>query len=461
MSERRALQLIVLLTVLGLVLRVVALDAESAWTDEMFSMRMAHASLGDLLSGAVRDRGNPSGYYLLLHGWLHLFGDSLGSARLLSALSGACAVPLTAILARRLAYPPVTAVVAAALVALSPPLVYLAREARVFPLATCLVLVHLVAVTTIMRAPRLRAWLLYVVSAALLLYLHYFSVFVLVAAGGWLLVRGPRPRWPLFVAAGAVVLLFAPYLPTLAWQVSTGMERSAETWWKHALFMPAFVVVGHTLVWIEQGIVWVGLVLAATLALVWAPVGWTLRQRVPWLLVVTGLGPIVLAGLFSLVAPLLLGRYASVVFPALLVLVAVALQYATKRLRIVLAASLTALTLASLIGLYALPHKDDWRALGATLDGRRALYAVPAEAAQAIAFYRPDLRPTVLDPRDIDAATLAARLSADHGDAWLVLYRYDPRVGASTERALAALPEVHVETVIGERRLALLHLTTR
>lgn len=471
----RALLLMVGLTALGLALRLVALDAESAWTDEMYSLHMARAPLEDLLSGASRDRGNPSGYYLVLHAWLRLFGDDVPTARALSAFGGALAVPLTALLARRLGLASTVALAAAAIVAVSPPLVYLGREARAFALVSSLVVVHLLCALSARSTNRWRSWLAYGASAAALLYLHYFSAFVVLALGLWLVSAvwpSPAARVRLAVAAAVAVALFAPYLGTLAWQLGGDVVHNDSSW-KHAAFWPAFALVGHTLTWIDEGAAWVVATWALAVALVWLPVGWLVaRDRASRIalapVLAVGFGAPLLGAAFVLVTPLFNGRYAAICLPAAAIVIACALASAqadadrAPRARLVArvaALALSGLVVASLVRLYGGGFKDDWRAVARALGPSPVVYALPAEAARALRFYRPEVRVDVLDPKTLTAEALRLRLRADGGIAWLVVHAADPRVAEAPERALAALPsEVVRARVIDRRRLRVVRL---
>ena len=62
------------IVVAGLVLRFLRLAAQSFWYDEAVSAKLSAAPAWDLLTGRVRDLGNPPLHNLLLHGWAQLFG---------------------------------------------------------------------------------------------------------------------------------------------------------------------------------------------------------------------------------------------------------------------------------------------------------------------------------------------------------------------------------------------------
>jgi hypothetical protein len=82
---------------------------------------------------------SPPLYHLLLHGWTRLAGDGDFAGRLLSALLGAAAIPITYLLARAL-FGRRTALVAALLAAVAPLYVVYSREAAMYALFLLLAL---------------------------------------------------------------------------------------------------------------------------------------------------------------------------------------------------------------------------------------------------------------------------------------------------------------------------------
>src|SRR3954470_24579169 len=100
-TVRKELLFVVGSTGLALALRLLGLGHESIWSDEAFTLNITRASALDFLTGKVADPGNPFGYFLLLHGWLDLFGSrSIETARAFSAVCGALIVPAIWLLAR-------------------------------------------------------------------------------------------------------------------------------------------------------------------------------------------------------------------------------------------------------------------------------------------------------------------------------------------------------------------------
>ena len=72
---------------LSLFLRIFLLDFESLWLDEGSSIKFAKLSIPELIKASQAD-GNPPLYYLILHFWIKIFGDSEFSFRFPSVIFG-------------------------------------------------------------------------------------------------------------------------------------------------------------------------------------------------------------------------------------------------------------------------------------------------------------------------------------------------------------------------------------
>ncbi len=125
------------LVLLAAALRFPGLDAQSFWHDEAFTVPLVDGSFGHLLDGIGDTESTPPLYYVLAWLWEKLFGSGEAGLRSLSAVFGVALVPVAYLIGRELAGRR-AALVAGALVAVSPYLVWYSQEARAYALVACL-----------------------------------------------------------------------------------------------------------------------------------------------------------------------------------------------------------------------------------------------------------------------------------------------------------------------------------
>ncbi|WP_240351602.1 glycosyltransferase family 39 protein [Streptomyces olivoreticuli] len=211
----------------------------SMWRDEAATWQVTHRSLGgiwhlldevDLVHGL---------YYVITHGLFALFGDSLYTLRVPSALAMAAAAALTASLGARLAGP--WAGLSAGLAfALFPAVQQYAQEGRAYALVTAgAALATRLLVAALERpAPRWR-WVAYALTVLAGALLNWFSLLVLPAhALSVALVRPGRTpvrRWA--VSAAAAV---GGALPLIA----ASRAQSFQVSWIRPLTWPTVLAIG-------------------------------------------------------------------------------------------------------------------------------------------------------------------------------------------------------------------------
>ena len=192
------------------------------WLDEALSVNIAKLPVNQIPSALKRD-GAPPLYYLLLHYWIQLFGNSDVAVRSLSGLCSLLALVGLFFLVRRI-WGTETAFVATGLLAASAFATYYATEARMYALVMLLV-VALGWMLTLLaeRVTAARTFGLAVVAVALL-YTHYWSFFLFGALGAWLalmVIRGGRFRRSgvaSLIGLGLGALAFLPWVPTFSFQ---------------------------------------------------------------------------------------------------------------------------------------------------------------------------------------------------------------------------------------------------
>jgi 4-amino-4-deoxy-L-arabinose transferase-like glycosyltransferase len=225
---------LLLITLLGLVLRLYRLDAQSLWYDEGFSVYLAGMDLGEITARTAVDIQPPL-YYYLLHGWIQLFGDSEWAVRSLSVLFGTLAVPLIYAVAWELFRRHLAGLLVALLLAVSPLQVWYAQETRMYTLLVFLSLLSTYLLLAVVNTKRKWAipflWGAYALCSVAALYTHYFAFFVLAVQGIYVLlvwvVRGCRPMhllWGGLASGVAVILGYVPWLPYLANRYAADMS---------------------------------------------------------------------------------------------------------------------------------------------------------------------------------------------------------------------------------------------
>jgi hypothetical protein len=218
----RHVQALVGITVLGALLRFVTLGHQSFWGDEGVTVALVRMGFGDMLDTIPKSESTPPLYYALAWLWTRALGSSEEyGLRSLSALAGTAAVPAVYAAAATLTTRRI-GLVAAALAAGSPLLVWYSQESRAYALLTLTCAVALWQFARVLDGrPRAVAW--WAVAAGLAIATHYFAAWVVVPQALWLMVRAPAPsRRPVAIACAALALAGAALLPLALEQRSTG-----------------------------------------------------------------------------------------------------------------------------------------------------------------------------------------------------------------------------------------------
>ena len=125
--------LVIIITLIGGFLRVLLLANKGMWLDETFSVWVANHSVVDMLQWIIKIDQHPPLYYLLLHYWIALNGNTPYDVRLLSAIFGAGTIPIIYLIGKRISGVAM-GLAAAVLLALSPFNIRYAQETRMYTL---------------------------------------------------------------------------------------------------------------------------------------------------------------------------------------------------------------------------------------------------------------------------------------------------------------------------------------
>ena len=208
----------------AVVVRFATLGHQSYDHDEaVTAWRVLRGGLGGTLNVVANSERSPPLYYVLAWGWAQLFGTGEVGLRSLSALIGVATVPAAYLAARELVSGR-AGLVAAALVAFNPYLVWYSQEARSYALLVLFVAWGLYFFARCLNDASRRNLAMWGAASALALCSHYFAVFIVAAEGLWLVVRGWPRRGPV-VALGATAAVGLALLPLAVAQEGSGRRN--------------------------------------------------------------------------------------------------------------------------------------------------------------------------------------------------------------------------------------------
>lgn len=166
---------------LGLFLRIHNLGGESVWYDEAVSVAASKLGFLEQIRWSLASSdNNPPLYYAFLRVWVLLFGDSEFAVRFPSAIFGSISILLIYIVCSQL-FNRKAALFAALILAVSVFHIKFSQEGRVYTLSAFLALLSyyffLKSATerTVINSTG------YVVSSALLIYAHYYGLFIILS----------------------------------------------------------------------------------------------------------------------------------------------------------------------------------------------------------------------------------------------------------------------------------------
>ncbi|MFN8471627.1 MAG: glycosyltransferase family 39 protein [Anaerolineae bacterium] len=439
---------------MGFALRVIWLDRQSLWYDELFTVWVSRLPLRDIFPAVANDSQTPWLPYVILHWWPGLWGGDF-ALRMYSVLPGTLAIAALWRLAR-VFVSDAQANLAALLLATSPFLISRSQEVRGY---TWYLLFTLLACYFFVRLDTGSRWakIGYAVALPLTLLAHFYGVFLVLAQGltWWFRPALRRIRlWPvvagvamalllwwavvIFVSAGLGVPVRPIAAPTAA-SASRGAsgltgfiqetqallrqapssipvvglltggtkeppktDKPAAQWTRLSTRSPFEVASQATLggefaAGTDARPPWWTLMGVVYLALALGTAALAWRRREAWMVAMWAVIPFVAIFIIDrLTAMGFEARYVIVVVPFLFLLVAMGAE--RRSVRWVVG---TALVAMQLVGLYSYYHspadaRDDWRSLVAYLETTQqpgdGLFAFPAHHyAMAAAVYGPDL----------------------------------------------------------------------
>jgi mannosyltransferase len=337
------------------------------WMDEALSVGISSHSLS-AIPGVLRMDGSPPLYYLLLHVWMSVFGNTETDTHWLSLVFGMLAIPLGAWAAQSL-FGRRAGWIAAVLFALNPFITAYSQETRMY---TIMVVWGLLATVGLIQGfvyRRRKFLIMYALAQAVMLYTHAWGIFFGVGAVVSLIpvyLHSEERRALLKDAVfsfGAAGILFLPWLPTLLFQAAnTGSP------WDSAPNFGAPVQISRNLMGGDRATT--ALVLAACIGLasyLFSRKHWRSKEaQTMWLMILLPVGTLGCGWLVSRFSPAWQYRYFAPILPALLLLFAWGLARAKG---VGLVALLLTVIFWANPSSYVPQYKSDMKDVGAEMAG--------------------------------------------------------------------------------------------
>lgn len=224
MRSNKELFILLAILCLGLFLRIYDLGGESMWLDESVSLRLAHKGLSAIIKNRAANI-HPPFYFLLLHYWVALLGDSEFVSRFLSVLFGVASMFMIYKVGS-LFFDKEVGLLSSLLLATSRFHIQYSQEARAYALMALLTLLSIYFFKRLFEERNPWDSIGYILSTVLLAYTHVFGLFIPIVENLYFFTlflfpredtKLPIKRW--FLLQFSFLLLFAPWIPVLFNQV--------------------------------------------------------------------------------------------------------------------------------------------------------------------------------------------------------------------------------------------------
>jgi 4-amino-4-deoxy-L-arabinose transferase-like glycosyltransferase len=176
------------LLLLGAILRFATLDLQSYRYDEAVTVgRVLHPSLFDTLATVPRSESTPPLYYALAWLWSRVFGSGEVGLRSLSALAGTASIAVVYLAAVALPLRRRAGLIAAAIVAVNPVLIWFSQDARAYALVFLFTALSFLFFARARHSGSKRDLGWWAATSSLALLTHYFAAFVVIPEAALLL----------------------------------------------------------------------------------------------------------------------------------------------------------------------------------------------------------------------------------------------------------------------------------
>ncbi len=438
--------ILILLVLFAFALRLYHLDFQSLWRDEMDAIRFARRDLSGLQPLFVTPGHNGALYYLILHFWIRLVGDTEFGVRFLSLVCGVLSMPLMFRLGRWWMARS-GSLVAVLLSTTSPFLIWYSQEGKMYALLLLLSMTATYIYLLALERQRVYLWISYLAIMATSMYVHLLSVLLVPFHLCLFLVTWPRYRAALRMWLVTFLILALPYVPLARWEVPlllSPFTTGHQFYRLHEVLNILLFAFSLNLAPYRSLVpiaLFIFLLLSGIFLYTRSNVSveskgqksiWQRRQESISLSLYLFL-PVGSLFLISLGMPIITARYLITVVPAYLLLLSCGVVAVSQRSRALAVACLAAVLVSNLYVVWLQGHttiKSDFRSAAKYIEGSRRgdlmMFLIPHGRAVFEYYYLPSFR--WADPPYTDGgmtseevARVMEEATAEHEEVWLVV----------------------------------------
>lgn len=223
MQKHERLITILAPTLLGVIYIVLCAThlQQSVWFDESYSAYLTRFSFGDIWNLTAADV-HPPLFYFFLKVWSMVFGGTDFGMRFMSVFFGAIAIIFAwQWVKRKFGFRP--ALVATALMALSPMLIRYGQEMRMYTMAAAIIFGSTYVLQLAIDLKKRKYWIIYGVLIALGMWTHYFTALIFLTHLAYLIYTYRKKIFQknIIISYILATVLYLPWLPVFINQSAT------------------------------------------------------------------------------------------------------------------------------------------------------------------------------------------------------------------------------------------------
>lgn len=223
LSKRQTILLLISIIILASFLRIYAIDRESLWADELFSVNVVDTDVNKIIETTANDT-HPPLYYLILYYWMKLFGDSESSIRFPSVIFSIISVYIIYLIGKNM-FNKETGILSAFILSISLFSIRYSQDARFYSLLVLMVLLSNYYFISIIQErkygkDRNKIHIAgYIIFTTATLYTHNYGLFYLIFQNIYyiFIYRKDIRQW--IFAQFSILLLFSPWIQVLKRQI--------------------------------------------------------------------------------------------------------------------------------------------------------------------------------------------------------------------------------------------------